>query len=183
MTPRLVKLGPKCCLVLLWAALLGGCAARGLDGPPPTDSPSPAKAAATETQGLVPCGVGAVYLLLDRLGDRRPLTEVSAACSNTAQNALSLADLAAMFERFGYEARGYQFSRDVIAEIPRPCIALLRDTDPKIGHFVVIEPCSGGVLYLDPLGGTGIVKPAELCDVWTGKILMATGADNFRSDQ
>ncbi len=89
----------------------------------------------------VSCGVGAAFLLLERLGAARPLNEIEAASPVSPNEPMSLADLEQMFQRLGFSATGYRMP---LERLDRPVIAFRPHPHGKVGHFIVVEPIGKG---------------------------------------
>ncbi len=85
----------------------------------------------------VSCGVGAAYLLLQRLGCPVSVEEIEAASPVRADAPMSFADLQLVFENLGFKAEGLRMP---LEKLDRPVIAFRPHPKGKVGHFVVVEP-------------------------------------------
>jgi hypothetical protein len=152
------------------------------------------------TDESVSCGVGAAYLLLQRLGRPVSVEEIEAASPVRADAPLSFADLQLVFENLGFQAEGLRMS---LQKLDRPVIAFRPHPEGKVGHFVVVEPIrdegsgnrekgsgdSGSepstlnpgapglrspqlFLLLDPLGQPVKVPADRLAKSWDGRVLL-----------
>jgi hypothetical protein len=93
----------------------------------------------------------------------------------------SLLDMKTYVESEGYQADGYRFSLDKLAELGIPAITVLNMKGYK--HFVVIKGLTEKeVLVSDPAAGTIVLPRSEFETMWGGIVFMIRNRKNVAAN-
>ncbi len=155
--------------LVITALLVAGVAARRADAiPPPRDDLSVLFAQSEQRT----CGAAALAFSMTLLGAEVFEGDVLTAKRPSDPRGYSMAELAELAKRFGFEATGWAASLDDLEDLGGAVALALLD----VGHFVAVLSVSDDVAVLfDPsLGRTVQLPRAELAALYAGRALVVT---------